>query len=165
MAGKLILFPEYAPDVTPLGQAESQTIFNVVPRGDGYGPVQSLQAYTQALGDIGRGYFFGRNGDGSVTIFAGTATDLYVLDNTILGWRRVSKNGTAYGQLPSGDNWQFVQFNQLVIAVQQNTVPQKYQLWVTGGNFVDLGGGPPAYGAISIIGFFVVLSAQLSNPQ
>ena len=104
MAGKLILFPEYAPDVTPLGQAESQTIFNVIPRGDGYGPVPSLQGYSLALPDICRGCFFARNTDGSITIFAGTATDLYVLDNTTLGWRRVSKNGTSYGSLPPGDN-------------------------------------------------------------
>jgi len=164
MPGKLILFPEYAPDVTPLGQAESQTIFNVVPRGDGYGPVQSLQGYTLALPDLCRGFFFGRNTDGSVSIFAGTSTDLYLLDNTTLGWRRVSKGGTAYGQLPAGDNWQFVQFNNIVIAVQQNTVPQKYILG-SGGNFIDLGGGPPPAGAVSVIGFFVVLTALTSNPQ
>jgi hypothetical protein len=164
MPGKLILFPEYAPDVTPLGQAESQTIFNVVPRGDGYGPVQSLQGYTLALFDLCRGFFFGRNTDGSITIFAGSATDLYILDNTTLGWRKVSKGGTSYGQLPAGDNWQFAQFNNLVIAVQQNTVPQKFILG-SAGNFVDLGGNPPAAGAISIIGFFVVLTALQLNPQ
>src|SRR3974390_2437282 len=96
MPGKLILFPEYAPDVTPLGQAESQTIFNVVARGDGYGPVQSLQGYSLALPDLCRGYFFGRKSDGSVAIFAGTSTDLYVMNPTSLGLTRVSKAGVSY---------------------------------------------------------------------
>ena len=162
MPGKLILFPEYAPDVTPLGQAESQTIFNVVPRGDGYGPVQSLQGYSQALPDLCRGYFFGRRSDGSVSIFAGTATDLYIMDATSLGWNKVSKGGVSYATVPATDNWQFAQFNDLVIAVQQNCPPQKYVL-STSTAFVDLGGNPPFAGSISIIGFFVVLTALQAN--
>ena len=160
--GKLIPFPEYAPDVTPLGSADSQIIFNVVPRADGYGPVQDMTAYSQALPGVCRGYFFARRTDGSISVFAGTATDLYLLNNTNGTWTRVSKGGVSYTQLPLTDNWTFVQFNDLVIACQVNTVPQKYTLTPNTG-FVDLGGSPPQAGFVSVIGFFVVLTALQSN--
>jgi hypothetical protein len=162
--GKLISFPDYAPDVTPLGTADSQTIYNVVPRGDGYGPVPSLQQFTNALPGPCRGYFFGRKTDGSIAIFAGTATDLYLLNNANFQWVLASKGGISYGALPSTDNWSFAQFNDLIIACQANTVPQKFIL-TTASNFIDLGGSPPQAGSISVIGFFVVLSALTSNQR
>src|SRR6516225_826160 len=159
---KLVEFPEYAPDVSPLGQAESQVIYNVVPKGDGYGPVQELMPYTDALPGSCRGYFYGRRVDGSISIFAGTENDLWMMNNTTLAWDKVSKGGTAYASVPVGDNWVFVQFNDLVIAVQQNEPPQKYAL-STASAFVDLGGNPPFAGSISVIGFFVVLTALQEN--
>lgn len=165
--GSLIEFPEYAPDVTPLGQADSQTIFNVVPRKDGYGPVPSIQLLTQALPGPCRGYFFGRKTDGSIAIFAGTATDLYLLNNTTFAWVLASKGNVTngYSALVPTDNWQFVQFNDLVIACQGNTAPQKIVLstLATVPNFIDLGGGPPFAASISVIGFFLVLTALTSN--
>ena len=87
---KLVEFPEYAPDVSPLGQAESQVIYNVVPKGDGYGPVQELMPYTDALPGSCRGYFYGRRVDGSISIFAGTENDLWMMNNTTLAWDKVS---------------------------------------------------------------------------
>ena len=159
---KLVEFPEYAPDISPLGQAESQVIYNVVPKGDGYGPVQELMPYTDALPGSCRGYFYGRRVDGSISIFAGTENDLWMMNNTTLAWDKVSKGGAAYASVPVGDNWVFVQFNDLVIAVQQNEPPQKYAL-STASAFVDLGGNPPFAGSISVIGFFVVLTALQEN--
>lgn len=159
---ELVPFPDYAPDVSPLGQAESQTIYNVVPKGDGYGPVQGLLPYTDSLPGACRGYFYGRRVDGSISIFAGTESDLYMMNNTTLSWDKVSKGGTSYATVPTGDNWVFVQFNDLVIAVQQNVPPQKYAL-ATSSAFVDLGGDPPFAGSIAVIGFFIVLTALQNN--
>ena len=72
----ILPFGEYRPDITPFRGANSQTIANVVPRADGYGPVQDLVSATAALSAACRGFFYARNTDGSITVFAGTATKL-----------------------------------------------------------------------------------------
>jgi hypothetical protein len=164
--GDLIPFPNYSPDLAPIGQSVSQAIFNVLPKSDGYGPALSLQTFTSALPSACRGYFFGRKTDGSIAIFAGTATDLYLLNNTTFAWVLVSKGNVtnAYASIPSTDNWSFGQFNDLVIACQANTTPQKFIL-SSASNFIDLGGTPPFAAAIAVIGFFVVLSSLTSNQR
>ena len=56
----------------------SLTITGVVPRADGYGPVPSPTVYSAALARPCRGAFVAWKDDGSVRIFAGTATKLYI---------------------------------------------------------------------------------------
>lgn len=158
----LVKFPQYAPDLADIGSAApSQNITNVFPRGDGYGPVPDITTFTAALPGPCRGYFFARNSDGSIAVFAGTATDLYQLNNTTFTWTRVSQGGVSYSTLVTSDNWQFAQFNTFVIAVQRNTPPQKFVLGSSAA-FVNLGGNPPNAGRIAIVGFFVVLTDLLS---
>lgn len=157
-----IPFPAFAPDLTDLGSESSIDITGCVPRGDGYGPFKDLESFTQALPAGCRGYYFARRGDGSIAVFAGTVTELLLLNNTTFAWGVVSK--ATYSPLVSTDNWQFRQYNDLVIAVQVNTPPQKYIL-ASGGLFVDLGGSPPAAGGVAIVGFFVMLTNLLSNPR
>lgn len=84
-------FPEYRPDVSQHFGDYSANISNVVPRGDGYGPFPSLIAATAALPSACRGFFYARNADASVSIFAATATDLFQLNNTTFAWKPVSK--------------------------------------------------------------------------
>jgi hypothetical protein len=163
-AQKTLPFGPWRPDLSSIAQSDAAVILNVYPRNDGYGPFNSLQAFTNALPAACRGFFFARRSDGSIAVFAGTITDLYLLDNTTFNWVRVSKGGVSYSPLVSSSNWSFAQFNDLVIVVQVNTAPQKYTL-ASGGNFADLGGSPPSAGFVSIVGFFVVLSALLSNPR
>lgn len=161
---KTINFPDFEPDLSDLGTASSVEALNVVARGDGWGPFPSINAFTSGLPSACRGYFFARRGDGSIAVFAGTSTDLYLLDNTTFTWTLVSKGSASYSPLVATDNWDFKQFADLVIAVQVNTVPQKYTL-ASGGNFADLGGSPPNAGHVAIVGFFVVLTKLLSNPR
>lgn len=163
-AAKTLEFGPYTPDLNDIGSQVSADILNVYPRKDGYGPFQDFQSFTLALPAACRGFFFARRGDGSIAIFAGTSTDLYLLDNTSFAWTRVSQGGVSYADLVASANWQFAQFNDLVIAVQANTVPQKYTI-ASGGNFADLGGTPPSASFVSIVGFFVVLTGLLSNPK
>lgn len=158
---KTFPFPEWSPDVTSLGTGKSATISGVIPRADGYGPFGTLEEFTQALPSACRGYFFARRSDGSIAIFAGTATRLYLLNNTTFVWEDVSKGGVAYGDLVAGSNWQFRQFNDLVLAVQVNAPPQKYTL-ASGGTFVDLLGSPPQAAYIAIVNRFVVLTGLLA---
>lgn len=153
-------FPEWEPDLSDLTSNGSIDITGVVPRKDGYGPFKDLQSFTQALPSNCRGYFFARKSDGSIAVFAGTVTELYLLDNSSFQWNVVSK--ATYSPLVSTDNWQFAQFNDLVIAVQVNTVPQKFAL-SSSTLFADLGGSPPSAGRVAIVGFFVMLTKLLSN--
>src|SRR5882672_9597967 len=111
MAKPMVKFPQYAPDLSTLGTGVSSLIQNVVPRVDGYGPFQALVAFTKANGGTCRGYFFARMSDGSIAVFAGTATDLFKLNNIDFTWINVSKGGVPYSPLVTNSMWQFAQFN------------------------------------------------------
>lgn len=141
----------------------SASVLNVVPRGDGYGPFPSFEPWTYALPAGCRGSFHARNADGSITVFAATATRIYRLDNTTFTWTDVSKGGSDYSATATGAFWGFVQFNTYVIAVQVNTVPQVYQLDVSSA-FADLGGSPPQAAYITIINRYIFLGGILSFP-
>jgi hypothetical protein len=156
-------FPEWRPDVSDYQGASSLVIQNVLPRGDGYGPFPDFNALSQALPAACRGTFFARNADGSIATFAGTATRLYKLNNTNFTWTDVSLGGSAYSALSAAFNWQFVQFNNFVIAVQQNVAPQVFDL-TSATAFANLGGAPPQASYVAIINRFVVLSGLLSFP-
>ncbi len=153
----LLPFGEFRPDVADYEGQHTKNILNVVPRGDGYGPFPAFTSYTNALTTQCFGFFYALKNDGSIAIFAGTSTRLWLLDNTTQTWTDVSKGGSAYTTLPSTGQWQFAQFNNYVIAVQQNVNPQVYNL-ATPTTFDDLAGSPPQAAYIAIVNRFVVLS-------
>ncbi|MDE2106682.1 MAG: hypothetical protein KGL39_56220, partial [Patescibacteria group bacterium] len=154
-------FGEYRPDVSDYKGQYSQTILNVVPRGDGYGPFQALSAVTAALPSACRGLFFARKNDGSISVFAGTSTRLYNLNNTTMAWTDVSLGGLAYTAVSSNAQWQFAQFNNFVVAVQQNVAPQVFDL-TSSTAFAALGGSPPFAAYVSVVNRFLVLSGIAS---
>jgi hypothetical protein len=119
-------------------------------------------AYSTALPAKCRGAFVAYNTDGTITFFAGTATDLYTLNIGALTWTKVSKGGSSYTTLGPDQQWQFTQFNNYVIAVQIATAPQMYNL-ASPGNFVDLAGTPPSARYVTTVGQFVVLSGLYPN--
>lgn len=159
----MLSFGEYRPDVSDLRGQHTTTMANVVPRGDGYGPFNDFEEFTSALAAACRGYFFARKTDGSIAVFAGTATKLYLLDNTDLTWGDVSKAAGSYSAVPTSDQWQFAQHGNDVVAVQANTVPQIYTLGSSSA-FADLGGSPPQARYVAVVLRFLVLSGLLSNP-
>lgn len=161
---KLIEWGEYAPDLSSLGSGATDVTSGCVPHEDGLGPFKSLQELTASLPLPCRGHLFARLSDGSIASFAGTASRLYLLDNSTLTWIDVSKGGGAYADMVTADNWQFAQFNDFVIAVNQNNPPQKFIL-SSATKFVDLGGSPPNARFVTIIGLIVVLTGLLSNPR
>src|SRR3954470_5135159 len=160
----LLTFGEWRPDVSDYEATTTQNLQNVVPRGDGYGPFPSLTALSFPLPAQCRGAFVATKADGSVTIFAATAVDLFVMDNSTFLWSKVLSGGGPYSSVSSGEQWRFVQFNNLVIAVQANVPPQVYDI-VTSSAFADLSGAPPQARYIDIVGRFVVLSGLLTTPQ
>lgn len=157
----LLAFGDFRPDVSSYKSTTTQLLSNVVPRGDGYGPFQDLQFFTAALPGPCRGFFFGRKSDGSVQIFAGTATKLYQLDNTSFTWIDVSLGGGAYASLSNNANWQFAQFGSLIFATQQNVVLQQFDM-SSATTFVNTAGSPPQASYIAVVGQFLVLSGLLS---
>jgi len=159
----MLPFGDWRPDLSAYQGAASQLIQNVVPRADGYGPFADHTAFTAALPSACRGFFYARKSDGSIAVFAGTATRLYQLSNTDFSWTDVSKGGASYSAVPSSDHWQFAQFGNFVIAVEANAVPQVFDL-SSSSAFADLGGSPPQARYIAVVGRFVVLSGLLSTP-
>ncbi len=159
----LLPFGDYKPDISDYEGKSTKNILNVLPRGDGYGPIQAFTEFSGALPGVCRGGFYALKSDGSVAIFAGTSTDLYVMNNTDYTWTLASKSGVSYSALSSDAQWQFVQFGNFVIAVQENVPPQVYDL-SSSTEFADLGGSPPQAAYASIVGRFVVLSGLQSNP-
>lgn len=156
-------FGEYRPDVNDLDGQHSRYIRNVLARGDGYGPVKDLQAFSAALGERCRGYFYSRDVDGTINIFAGTSTRLYQLDNETLNWVDRSFDGDPYDALPADAQWQFEQFGNFVLAVHANVDPQAFDI-TADTEFADLAGAPPRAAFIAIVGRFVVLSGLTVNP-
>jgi hypothetical protein len=160
-----ISFATYAPDILDLNSKITRSLRNCVPRGDGFGPMKGLSPLTAALPATCRGYFLARHPtDGTVAIFAGTATKLYLLDNTYLTWTDVSKGAGTYTTLPGDAHWSFCQFGSRVIATQKNDVMQSFTLGVSSA-FADLGGSPPQAGWVEVIGPFVVAFDIASNPN
>jgi hypothetical protein len=158
-----LLLGEYKPDLDDNLSVSTRTVQNVVPRVDGYGPFPDLAAFTQALPGPCRGYAYARNPDGSVSLFAATATKLYKLNNTDFSWTDVSVSGGSYTGIPSTDQWEFQQFNNLFFATQVNAVLQVFNL-SSPATFTNALGSPPQAKYITVVGRFLVLSGISGQP-
>lgn len=153
----LLPFGEFRPDVSDYEAEYTNTLANVLPRADGYGPFANFAVFSVAAAGACRGLFYARKNDGSVLVFYATSTRIYTMSNTDTTFTDVSKGGSAYSAVPAGENWQFEQFNNFVFAVQVNTAPQVWDL-TSSSAFADLGGSPPQARYISVVNRFVVLS-------
>ena len=92
----LLPWGQWKPDVADyLASDATQTISNVIPRGDGYGPFRDFAALSQALPGVCRGGFYALKSDGSVAIFAATSTGLFLANNTDFSWKGVGKVTTV----------------------------------------------------------------------
>jgi hypothetical protein len=157
-------FAEYRPDLSDLNREYTSSVLNVLPRLDGYGPFKDSNDFTTALAAPCRGLFYARNNDGSIRIFAGTSTKLYMLDNTNLTWTDVSRGGSTYTTVATNANWTFAQFNDYVIATQANDDVQVYQIGVSSA-FANLGGSPPRSAYCAVVNRFLVLTGLGSFPR
>lgn len=154
----VLFFSEYRPDVSDYEGNSSQDISCVVPRGDGYGPFPNFSAFTVALPANCLGSFAARKQDGSIAIFAGTATKLYMLSNTNGTWTDVSRSGGTYNTVPSGAIWKFAQFNNFVVATQANDVLQQYNL-LSSTNFANIADSNcPQCAYVTVVNSFLVVS-------
>jgi hypothetical protein len=159
----LLRFAEYKPDISDYEGSSTKSILNVVPKSDGYGPFADFAGFTQNLPAPCRGGFYALNADGTVTIFAATATKLYQLDNTNYGWIDVSLGGGNYATLSATAQWKFAQTGNLVFATQANALLQVFTIG-SSTTFSNALGNPPQAAYISVVGQFLVLSGLLSQP-
>lgn len=159
----LLRFAEYKPDISDYEGSSTKSILNVVPQADGYGPFSSFAQFTQSLPAPCRGGFYALNSDGTVTIFAATATKLYRLNNTNFAWVDVSLGAGSYASLSASAQWQFAQTGNLVFATQANVALQVFTIGVSAA-FGNALGSPPQAAYISVVGQFLVLSGLLSQP-
>jgi hypothetical protein len=83
----------YRPDVANLNGQYTDDVLNVLCSADSYIPFPDFVALSNALASAPLGFFQARSLSGQVTIFAGTATKLWTLDNTTQTWTDVSKAG------------------------------------------------------------------------
>ena len=153
----------WKPDVSDYNGDHTQRAENVFPRGDGYGPVPDLAAFTQALPAACRGAFLALNTDGTIAIFAGTATKLYKMSNTDLSWDDVTRASGGDYAVPAANQWQFAQLGSVVVAVNGADAVQAYTLG-SSTDFAALAGSPPIAAYVTVVNEFVVLSGLSSNP-
>jgi len=154
-------FTEWSPDTADFNNANTGDILNVLCSQQSYIPFPDLQPFTTALAAQPLGYFRARSQSGQVTIFAGTATKLYQLNNTTLAWTDVSKSATTYSANTTAQ-WSFDQFGDYVVAVNINDNPQVFQLGVS-TTFDNLGGSPPKAAFVRAWGDFLCLMQLAGN--
>ncbi|TGP26101.1 MULTISPECIES: hypothetical protein [unclassified Mesorhizobium] len=159
----LVPFTEWTPDTAEFNGDNTGDILNVLCSQKSYIPFPDLVPFTSALPAQPLGYFRARSQNGQVSIFAGTATKLYQLNNTTLVWTDVSKAATTYGANTVAQ-WCFEQFGDYVIAVNINDNPQVFQLGVS-TQFADLGGSPPKAAFVRAWGDFLCLLQLATNPN
>jgi hypothetical protein len=156
----LLRFAEYKPDISDYEGSSTKSILNVVPKADGYGPFADFAGFTQSLPAACRGGFYALNADGSVTIFAATATKLYRLDNTTFAWVDVSLGGGSYATVSATAQWKFATWcSQRRRTFYCKCSPSERR--PRSGNAL---GSPPQAAYISVVGQFLVLSGLLSQP-
>lgn len=157
----VIPFSEWRPDMPALGPWAREAA-NVVPAEESYRPLNSLATTTNALTARAQGAAWFRATGGSVKMFAGDATKLYLLSNVT--WSDVSRtSGGAYA--PGSDGtWRFAQFGTLAIAVNGVDAPQKFDLGA-GANWTALSGSPPTGTFVAVVRDFLVMGKIGSTPQ
>lgn len=158
----VVPFGEWAPDIANLNAKVAENVLNVLCSANGYIPMPDLAPFSDALGETPTGGFTARDDSGQVTIFIGTLTKLWKLNNTTLAWDDISQTGVTYASTPT-ERWSFAQFGLYVVATDGNDNVQVYQLG-TSTEFADLGGGPPKAKFVSVCGDFLMLSGLTSNP-
>jgi hypothetical protein len=123
-----------------------------------------VTVFTQALPAPCRGYIIAYAEDGTVRLFAGTATKLYLLNNTTLSWNDVSKAFGTYSTLNNGANWVFAQFNNVVIATQRNDDMQAFNI-ESSTEFADNGSdiNRPQAGWVVRVGPFLLAGDLADN--
>src|SRR3546814_14073958 len=116
-------FGPYLPDLAPLNLDGLVTADGVYPTANGYRPVLGfIEAENGTLAARALGAYSARATDGSVFVFAGTTSNLYLYDNT--GWASVASGFSATDLI----GWRFVRYGALVVATNGVDAIQQYDI-------------------------------------
>ena len=157
----MIPFGPFEPDRSEYATSAMTSMKNALPVADGWGPMPSLDTYSNALPSTCYGAAYIRDTAGNFSIYAGTQTGLYKLNTSTLNWDDVS--GSAYS-VPDADRWCFTRYGTKLVATNINDAPQVLDVDV-GGNFADLGGSPPQAKYCWVAGDFLVLGHLQNFPS
>jgi hypothetical protein len=144
----LVPFGKWRPDVFDLDTGVAGDASGVLPASNSKAAWPSLVPFSEALTEDIRGAFFARKSDGSVAIYVGTETGLFLYTGSGTAWTDVSQSPYA---LPDGDRWSFAQFGTNLVACNIAANPQKLDI-DAGSAAVDLGGSPPKARRVATIG-------------
>ena len=149
---------QWAPGMTDFAGTGSAVVRNVYPKTPiSYGPVRSPAPVYGPITARCRGATSYLGSNGQVTLFAGDATTLYVIDPTDSTWRDISPTYT------NAEAWRFTVFNGDVIAVDRNTLPQVSPL--DGAHqFTNLPGNPPKGRYVASVKNAFVVLGDTSSP-
>ena len=155
MANQRITFGEWLPDQPSVlgGLVKADNVYS---RAIGYGGIPQLEDYSGSASENLNNVVAGRNPDGTVSIFAGSATNLYKLDTGDMSLDDVS--GSTYST-QEGQRWRFTQFGNRLIAANGY---DKLQGWLLGTStaWANLAADAPKAKYITVVRDFVV-SANL----
>lgn len=101
-------FTDWLPDQASLNAPFVSDVQNVLCAAGFYIPFPLLASFSEAVDEAPLGGITIRESDGSVHIFIGTATKLYKLNTTTLGWDHVSKlaaNQATNGTFSADTDW------------------------------------------------------------
>ena len=150
---------EWTPDLSPV--IGDQTAENVIPEVDSYLPWNSATAYSNTISARAQGFIAAKDKAGVNYNYCGDNHDLYVLANQT--WTVASRTPTVTYSTVSSLWWEFVQWNETVIATNYADDPQAISLGAT--NFAALAGSPPKAKHIAIVRDFVELGNIPDYPQ
>ena len=148
MSNQKIQFTEWLPD-QPANAGSLNDAKNVFPVAIGYGAFPSAEDYSNSATENLNSVFVAKYGD-NVQVFAGSATKLFVLDNTTLNLTDASKAG-GYG---GNSTWRFEQFGQVVLATNNSEIIQAWTIGVS-TVFADVSATAPVAKDIAIVRDFV----------
>ena len=155
MSNQRIQFTEWLPD-QPANAGSLNDAKNVFPVAIGYGAFPSAEDYSNSATENLNSVFVAKYGD-NVQVFAGSATKLFVLDNTTLNLTDASKAG-GYG---GNSTWKFEQFGQVVLATNNSEIIQAWTIGVS-TVFADVSATAPVAKDIAIVRDFV-FAANIST--
>ncbi|CAN7494396.1 hypothetical protein LJR231_003463 [Phyllobacterium sp. LjRoot231] len=149
----MIPFAEFAPDKSVFDPSACNTLQNVLPQAQSFGPFPSFVPLTDPLPARPQGSILANEGAGQYTLITGTETGIYKLNAGTLGWDNIS--GGVYGTADSA-NWSFEQFGTWVTATNGTDPVQYYDLSAP-TTFGVLSANAPTALYSGIIGDFIML--------
>ena len=154
-------FGPWLPDVPALGAGGMTDAKNVVPALKGYRPFRAINPFSNALTARCQGAWAIKDNSGTVHVYAGDATKLYLLSSAT--WSDATRlAGGAYA-CPAENQWRFAKHGALGLAVTGADAPQQITL-SSGANWAALGGSPPTAKFITVVREFVVM-ANITSAQ